>query len=258
MKRSIKSLIDYIMSATDGEIGHVVDFYFDDKTWTIRYLIVETGDWLTGRKVLIAPQALLQTNWENGTFPVNLTKDQVKKSPNIDTDIPVSRQQEMLLNEHYPWTNYWSNGIGIGGMGTSGMIMPMRESVKDEIDEKNNANKEGPRTDHHLRSAEMVIGNKIKAIDGDIGEIEDFIIDDISWELNFLVIDTGHWFPGKKVLLSPKWIKEIKWDNSTIVIDHTQDQIKNSPEYYPHQLINEVFEKNYYDYYGDRFYHEKQ
>ena len=258
MKRSVKSLIGYLMGAADGEIGKVKDFYFDDKTWTIRYLIVETGDWLSDRKVLISPQALLSTNWENGTFPINLTKEQIENSPDIDTDMPVSRQQEIQLYEHYPWTNYWGSGMGVGGMGTSGMIMPMRESVAEEIDEKNHLYDKESHGDHHLRSAETVIGYKIKAKDGDIGDIEDFIIDDISWELIFLVVDTGHWFPGKKVLLSPKWIKEIKWDVSSIVIDRSEHQVKNSPDYYPHQLINEVYEKNFYDYYGDRLYHEKQ
>jgi len=96
MKRSVKSLTGYLMGASDGEIGKVIDFYFDDKTWAIRYLIVETGDWLSGRKVLISPQALLSTNWENGSFPINLTKEQIENSPNIDTDMPVSRQQEII------------------------------------------------------------------------------------------------------------------------------------------------------------------
>ena len=113
MVRNINSLIGYSVKATDGTIGIVDDFYFDDETWTIRYLIVESGDWLSGRKVLISPQALLPTNWENETFPINLTKKQIKKSPNIDTDMPVSRQQEIQLNEYYPWTNYWVSGMGI-------------------------------------------------------------------------------------------------------------------------------------------------
>jgi len=148
--------------------------------------------------------------------------------------------------------------MGVGGMGTSGMIMPVGDSAAEEIDKKNHLYDQESHGDHHLRSAETVTGYKIKARDGDIGDIEDFIIDDISWELIFLVVDTGHWFPGKKVLLSPKWIKEIKWEISNIVVNLTEHQIKNSPEYYPHQLINEVDEKIFYDYYGDRLYHEKQ
>lgn len=258
MKRSIKSLMGYMIGATDGEIGKVKDFYFDDEAWTIRYLVVETGDWLSGRKVLISPQALLTTNWENETFPVNLTKKQIENSPDIDTDAPVSRQQEIELHEYYPWASYWLSNMGMGAMGTSGMILPVRASVSEEINEKNHESDKKPHVDHHLRSAESVISYTVKAKDGDIGNIEDFIIDDITWELIFLVVDTGHWFPGKKVILSPKWIKEINWDISNIVIDHTAYQVKNSPEYYPHQLINEVYEKSFYDYYGDRLYQGKQ
>ncbi len=111
MKRSIKSLIGYTMGATDGEIGKVKEFYFDDESWTIRYLIVETGSWLSGRKVLISPDALLTPDWQQKVFPVNLTKKQIKNSPHIDTEKPVSRQQEMKLYEHYPWTSYWEGSL---------------------------------------------------------------------------------------------------------------------------------------------------
>jgi len=256
MKRSVKSLLGYMMGATDGEIGKVKDFYFDDKTWTVRYLIVETGNWLSGREVLISPQALLTPNWENGTFPVNLTKEQIQNSPAIDTDVPVSRQQEMGLYEHYSWPNYWGGGTGIGAMGTSGMIIPMRDSVGEEIYENAHPVAIESHGDHHLRSAETIIGYNIKAKDKAIGDVEDFIIDDISWKLIFLVADTGNWFSGKKVLLAPKWIKEINWDIAGVVINLSEDQVKNSPEYYPHQLVNEVYEKKLYDYYGDTFFHE--
>jgi uncharacterized protein YrrD len=253
MKRSLKSLIGYTMSATDGEIGKVKDIYFDDETWTIRYLILETGNWLSSRKVLISSQALLPTNRENEAFPINLTMKQIENSPDINTDLPVSRQQEIQLYEYYPWTEYW-----VGGMGTTGMSMPMRESVGEEISEKAHEAVLKLHGDHHLRSAEKLIDYKIEAKDGDIGDIEDFIIDDVTWKMIFLVVDTGDWFPGKKVLLSPKWIKEINWDVSRIVVNLTEHKVSNSPEYDPHQLINEVYEESFYDYYGDRHHDEKQ
>jgi sporulation protein YlmC with PRC-barrel domain len=234
MKRSVKSLIGYTMSATDGEIGKVEDIYFDDETWTIRYLILETGDWLSARKVLISSQALLPTNLENETFPINLTKKQIENSPDINTDMPVSRQQEIQLYEYYPWTDYW-----VSGMGTTGMSTPMRESVSEEILEKTHEAVKKLHGHHHLRSAEKLIDYKIEAKDGHIGDIDD-------------------WFPGKKVLLSPKWIKEINWDVSSIVINLTEHKVRNSPEYDPHQLINEVYEESFYDYYGDRHHDEKK
>lgn len=114
MKRNIKSLIGFTIGATDGEIGKVTEFYFDDETWTIRYLIVETGSWLFGRKVLISPIALLTPDWENKIFPINLTKEQIKNSPDIDTERPVSRQQELDMYAHYPWGTYWGSGFYAG------------------------------------------------------------------------------------------------------------------------------------------------
>ena len=105
MKRAIKNLIGFTMGATDGEIGKVTDFYFDDLTWTIRYFVVDTGNWLLNRKVLISPEALLDVDWTNKIFPINLTKEQIKNSPALETDQPVSRQHEMELYAHYPWTN---------------------------------------------------------------------------------------------------------------------------------------------------------
>lgn len=249
MKRSINSLIGYTMGATDGEIGKVKEFYFDDESWTIRYLIVETGNWLSGRKVLISPEAVLTPDWDTKVFPVNLTKKQIENSPDIDTEKPVSRQQEMKLYEHYPWTSYWG-GLWAGGMGTAGMMMPMSVPFEQAI--QNEANTAGRQTDDnpHLRSTDNVTGYNIKATDGEIGDMEDFIIDDNTWKIHFMLVDTGNWFPGKKVLISPKWIKEIKWDTSTVLVSASVEHVKNSPEYQPGQEINESYEANLQNYYG--------
>jgi uncharacterized protein YrrD len=242
MKRSMKSFIDYAIGATDGEIGKVKEVYFDDHTWTIRYLIVETGSWLNGRKVLISPVALLTTDWKNKTFPVNLTKEQIKNSPDIDTELPVSRQEEIKLYEHYSWGSYWGGGnFGLG------VPVSMYDVIIDE--DKKNTGKE-IEGDPHLRSSHKVTGYSIKATDGRIGEIEDFIIDDGAWKINFLVVDTGHWFPGKKVLISPEWIKEIDWLTSSVIINASVERVKNSPEYDASQPVNEAYEENLHDYYG--------
>lgn len=245
MKRSLNNLIGYTIGATDGEIGKVKDFYFDDHTWTIRYLIVETGSWLNERKVLISPQALLMPDWEGEVFPVNLTKDQVKNSPDIDTQQTVSRQQEIILNEYYPWTSYWGGGIWGAGMGMGGMMMQTHEPIVETLPE----GKE-PEVISHLRSTHHVNKYSIKAIDGDIGEVEDFLIDDSNWQMDFIIVDTGHWFPGKKVLISPKWIKEIDWDTSSVVVNTSVEHIKNSPEYYPKQTLSDDYVINLHDYYG--------
>ncbi|TDD97523.1 PRC-barrel domain-containing protein [Flavobacterium cellulosilyticum] len=249
MKRNIKSLIGFTMGATDGEIGKVTEFYFDDHTWTIRYLIVETGSWLNHRKVLIATEALVKPDWEHEIFPVNLTKDQIKNSPDIDTEQPVSRQHEIEMYDYYPWRTYWGSNYGIMGLGTSGMMMQVREPLEEAVHNANNKEAKDSSGDPHLRSTHKVKGYAIHATDGEIGDVEDFIIDDSSWKLDFLVVDTGSWFPRKKVLISPSLIEEIDWDSSTVVVSATEDEVKKSPEYNADQDVNEVYKKEIDNYY---------
>jgi len=255
MKRNIGSLIGFTMGATDGEIGKVKDFYFDDHTWTIRYLIVDTGGWLSGRKVLISPQSLLNTDWENKVFPVNLTKEQVENSPDIDTDQPVSRQQEIELNQYYPWT-FWGDGFGPGslwggGIGTTGMMMgtltPFGGIPYGDENDQEPKKVEG---DPQLRSCDQVKGYTISATDGAIGDVEDFIVDDNNWKIDFIEVDTGNWLPGKKVLISPSWIKDIDWPTSSVAVNASIDQVKNSPEYNPDQPLTEEYQSHLHQHYG--------
>lgn len=254
MKRRIENLTGFTIGGTDGEIGKVKEFYFDDETWTIRYIIVETGSWLFNRKVLISPEALLSPDWEGKVFPVNLTKEQIENSPDIDTEKPVSRQHEIELHAYYPWTSYWGGGIWAGGMGTTGMMtspaIPFEAAIHENIGIDEAANP-------HLRSTYKVTGYNIKASDGEIGDVDDFIIDDSTWEIVFMLVDTGNWFPGKKVLISPTWIKEVEWDNSTVIVDASADQVKNSPEYRPSQEISESYEANLQNYYGKFISHKR-
>jgi uncharacterized protein YrrD len=249
MKRNIKSIIGFSMGATDGEIGTVKEIYFDDLSWTVRYLIVETGNWLNGRKVLISPQALLTPDWENKIFPINLTKEKIKNSPNIDTDQPVSRQHEIEMYGYYPWTTYWGGGMWSGGMGVSGMMTQAREPLVEAVKREEGTNTKDDHVDFHLRSTHNVTGYTIHATDGKIGDVEDFIVDDTSWKLDYLVVDTGHWFPGKKVLISPQLVEEIKWDNSEIKINVSEAIVKNSPEYKPGETISDEDHANLKNYY---------
>ena len=109
MLRTINDLEDYAIRATDGDIGHVKDVYFDDETWVVRYLVVDTGTWLSSRKVLLSPIAIGQPNWTDKVLPASITKDQVENSPDINTKKPVSRQQEIRLLEYYGYPYYWGN-----------------------------------------------------------------------------------------------------------------------------------------------------
>lgn len=249
MKRSIKSLEGFSLKETDGEIGKVDEFYFDDLSWTIRYLVIKTGNWFSGKKVLISPKALSTPDWENEELPVNLTKSQIEKSPDIDTDKPVSRQREEELNSYYTWDPYWgadAHGAGIFGAMPSDLYES--EIAQPEIVQPSQAENQAD-NDPHLRSSSEVKGYTIHATDGEIGKVTDYIMDDSNWKINYLVVETGDWLNSKFVLLSTCWIKEVKWDNQIVIVDVTTAEIENCPIYDPSQPINEVDEKNLYDYY---------
>jgi uncharacterized protein YrrD len=229
MQYNINSLIGFTLGATDGEIGKVEAFYFDDHSWTIRYLVVKTGSWLFGRKVLISPQAINKTAWDSMSFPVNLSMDQVRHSPDIDTEKPVSRQEEIKLYEHYPWLSYWGSGLYPADESMLGTANFLPVADDDKL-KKEKENTDQP-ADKHLRSTEEITGYRIHAIDGEIGYIDDYIIDDQSWKIEFFVVDIRKWLDGKKVLISPKWVKELDWENSQALADLSVDSVKNSPEF---------------------------
>lgn len=241
MQRNLNSLIGFHMGATDGEIGKVKDFYFDDESWTVRYLVVKTGSWLSDKKVLISPSSIGIPDFKEKIFPTSLTKDHIRNSPDIDTDKPVSRQHEMDLNRYYAWPQYW--GAGFYGGGAAGMVTPVERRDEQDYDSANQAN------DQHLRSADEVEGYSIHAIDGEIGKVKNYIVDDQTWEIRFIVVDTGNWLSGNKVLISPSWIRELRWDESEIVADLTKDAIKNSPEYDESMTLDHVYQRKLHEYY---------
>jgi uncharacterized protein YrrD len=222
MQRIISILIGNNLDATDGEIGKVQDFYFDDHTWTIRYLVVKTGFWLSGRKVLISPQALLNHSWESGIFPVNLTKEQVKHSPDIDTAKPVSRQQEEELTDYYPWQPYWQTAFVPGEVWG---IIPSTPVIEPGLIRETEPNR-NPVKDPHLRSYQEVKNYHIHASNGAIGHVNDFILDEQTWQISYLVVATHDWFGGRKVLVAVRHIKTIEWETGKLVVDLTVEDIK--------------------------------
>ena len=227
MQRNIKSLIGYTMGATDGEIGKVEEFYFDDKNWAIRYLVVKTGSWLFGRSVLISPIALQKPDWARREFPVNFTKDQVSNSPDIDTHKPVARQHEIALYEHYAWQPYWGSGFYSGGLWG---VMPPAPLFDERIpkDDDITTNVQSDNGDLHLRSTQRITGYHIHTTDDEIGHVTDFVIDDKTWQILYFVIDTSNWIGGQKVLISVSDIKEVKWELSKVIVDITTDAVKSS------------------------------
>ncbi len=221
MKRNINSLIGYKIAATDGELGEVTDFYFDDKAWTIRYLIVDTGSSLSNRKVLISPEVVARGFREPGKFRVNITVDQVRNSPHIDTQLPVSRQQREILHKHHAWENFWEASF----MGTGdGDVEIATGDVKPDEDFF-------AKYDIHLRSVEDVSGYGIHAYDGEFGHVNNFILDDETWQITQLVIDTRKWLSGHKVLIDVAHVLAVQWRNYEVYVDLKIDQLDHSMEY---------------------------
>lgn len=242
MKRSITSIIGYSIKAIDGEIGKIKEFFFDDETWTVRFVIVKTGNWLTGSRVFISPEALIASDWDDENFKVNLTREQIRNSPEIDIAKPFSRQQEIRIFDYYELNSYGSCGI---------IAREIKKTGKNGSD-KEEASSATLKSygNNLLHSTRKVIGYTISAVDGVIGKIDDFIFNDRNWKLDFMVVDNVDWNPDEKVIISPKRIKEIKWESSAVTVNTMVDLVKDSPEYDPNLPIGEVYEAdldNHYD-----------
>ncbi|MFZ0737280.1 MAG: PRC-barrel domain-containing protein [Candidatus Acidiferrales bacterium] len=241
--RRTKDLSQYTIAAIDTDIGKVCDFYFDDEQWTIRYVVVATGDLLLGRKVLISPLALQHPAWSPLHIHAKLTWEQVENSPSIDLHKPVSRQHEAEHHDHYGLPYYWE-GTGVWGSWPDPKALaeaPQAES-KSEI---KNASK-----DVHLRSTHEVTGYHIKATDGEIGHLEDFLFNDETWEIRYAIIDTKNWWPGKQVLLRPQWIDRVSWAEREIFIKMSRKTIRNSPEWNPDLPLSREYELRLHQHYG--------
>ena len=248
----------YSLRATDGEIGTVKDLYFDDAHWTVRYVIVDTGGWLTGRQVLISPYVLGEPDADCRELPVSLTRAKVKDSPGIEEDRPVSRQHETMLRDYYDWPAYWAAPGWVGAAPTmGGAYMPgfggvptmqrPRSRVEEEVEDRLIYQQE--HADPNLRSAQEVGGYRIEATDGAIGHVEDFLIDASGWEVRYLIVDTRNWLPGRKVIVSPGWVKEISWDENRVYLDLSREEVQNSPEYSADARIDRAYEERLWMHY---------
>ncbi len=227
MLRQAKDFRNYQLRARDGDIGRAEEFYFDDRYWTVRYLVVETRGWLSGRQVLISPYALYKVDGPEKVLPVSLTKKQIEDSPSLNSDQPVSRQFELDYHGYYRWPYY---GYGTELWGPYALPSQNNEARRDaHLLEKQS-------WDPNLRSTKDVSGHTIQALDGPIGHVEDFIIDDETWTIRYLVVETKNFWPGKHVLVSPQWVQRVSWSEKTVFINLTCELIRQAPEFSPETL----------------------
>jgi hypothetical protein len=218
---STDHLEKYDVVAIDGEIGSLRGFFFDETSWRIHYFILDTGSWLPGRKVIISPQAFKRFDHDEKKAYVSLTKEKIESSPEVNEDEPLSQDLSARTDRYYNWS---------GGLGTSTRLQSTRDLIDSYID----------------------------AQDGDLGHVEDFIVDLESWEIRYMVVDTANWWPGKKVLISPRWIQSLKWADKKVHVDLTKEQIKNSPEYTPGEIPARDYEERLYGHYGRSGYWQQE
>jgi hypothetical protein len=238
MLLSIKQLYGGKLHATDGEIGHVKDFYFDDQKCVVRYVVVDTGSWLSGRLVLIAPHAFANLDQNTAFLPVNLTRQQIENSPPIESHKPVSRQYEEEYYRYYGWPSYWM-GEGIWGLSAFPVVSPppspmpivspppspVRGEAAGESGRAAKAN------DPHLRSTHAVTGYHLQTREETIGHVTDFMMDDKSWAICHLVAGTGTWFSGKEIVISPSHVDRIHYADSKVFVNLTKEAILQAPEF---------------------------
>jgi hypothetical protein len=269
MLRQSSELIGYSVRATDGLIGTVSDLLFDDESWTLRWAVVDTGEWLSGREVLLPPSAFGTPDAERRHFPMDLTRRQIEDSPELSEHEPVSRQKETELYSHYGWLPYWYPGTDpmSGAPGYPGYVPlpggagpavsptaggPARmppEAVEGQRAEGDDI-RSGLAGEPHLRSIKEVTEYYVHATDGDIGHIEEFLIEDGSWTIRYLVVDTKNWWPGKMVLVSPEWIDSINWGDEHVYVRQTREQIRTSPEYDPSVSVERAYEERLHGHYN--------
>jgi hypothetical protein len=252
MLRSIKDMEGSTIGATDGIIGRVRDFYFDDEAWVIRYLVVDAGEGQLQRSVLISPISIGQPNWSEKILPTSLTRSQVKGSPDIDTDKPVSRQQEMGYLGYYGYGSYWGGG-GLWGASLYPDVLQAgllhRESRTDKAATEGVVGQH-QHDDPHLRSSNAVRRYYVHASDGDLGHVEGFLIEEKSWAIRYLIVNTSNWWLGHEVLIAPQWIDHVDWAQSTVSVGLTREAIKRSPPCHSAAPLDREQEAGIHTHYG--------
>jgi hypothetical protein len=258
MLRRFGSMKGYAIAAADGELGSFEDFYFDDASWTVRHLVIDTGTWLSGRRVLLSPRSIIGTDASGQRFLTNLTRAQVERSPDAESERPVSRQHEIDLAGYYGYPFYWT---GPYRWGATPYPMPAGGEFPPPATASPSA-EPGPDTsalrgDPHLRSATEVIGYGIDATDGELGHVNDYLIDEEAWAIRYLIVDPRNWWPNADVLVGVDWLTGVSWERRTVGVDMTREAVRNAPEWRPETVVDREWETRLHGHYGRPGYWER-
>ena len=240
--RRIRDITELTLYGIDGQVGTVQELYFDDQNWAVRYLVVRTGGWLMGRDVLIAPIAITGIDDAEASMRIHLMKEQIEHAPSIENTQPISRQYEEAYYRHFSWAPYWQLDTTMWGSPipyTDASTASLMEPLPPESPEQS-----------HLRSSAEVTGYGIRAQDGEIGHMEDLVIDDEEWVIRYVEVDTGNWLPGKKVLVQTGRIRQFDWQSRSVTMSLTRYAIESAPAYDPSKLITPDYEVRLFKHYG--------
>ena len=208
--------------ATDKTAGTVRDLLFDDRTWQVRFLVVHSGRWLTGRSELLTPDVVDHADWMARQLSVRLTVDEVRQSPSADEYPPASQGREFQKSQLITWDAYWTGWL-------------------DDSEEV---------ADPHLDSVKEVTGYHLVAGDGEIGHVADFLVDDASWTIRYLVMDTRNWLPGKHALVVPSLVESFDWSERQVRVRLSRNQLRAAPAFEVAVPVTREYEEKLCEYYG--------
>jgi hypothetical protein len=241
MLRSLNEFLGYVLHAEDGELGQCKDFLVDDRGWYVRYLVGDTRKWLPGRKVLLPPARMGDPDFSGRRLPLSLSKQQIKESPPLEENAPITRQYEVMWFDHYGISEYWLEEDKLG----------MTENLTAiPVARRESATARQAQEESHVLSVKEMIGETITATDGDVGHLADLLVDLRDWKVRYAVVDTRNWLPGKQVCVSiacVEWVDHVK---DRVGIGLSKEKIKNSPEYNPVVPMTEAYQVVLHDYYG--------
>ena len=223
MLHNLKHIHGHKLAASDGTIGHVKDFYFDDKTWAIRYLVADTGDWLAGKQVLLSPYAFGRLEHDGKVLSINLTRKQIEDSPSIELHRPISRQFEQNYYNYYGWPTYWE-GDSLWGPNEYPAFTPSPRAYEFQAYDYTNWD------DIHLRSTNEVMSYSIEASDGSLGSVSGFLVDRKKWLIRELAVETGHWYSGKEILIPTGKIERISYKDTQVFVNLSKGNLERTEE----------------------------
>jgi hypothetical protein len=275
MQQSANNLLDFIIIGSDGYLGPLRDIYFDDGEWTFRYLVIEIAEPDTTSRYLISPLSIKQISFERKEIYIRLDQEKIINSPEIDVNLPISRQNEIALRRYYEWPVYWGETEFLDTPPHSGLEKPLIpfdterfadeppeflsdendeltgiEPIDDELLETDFAHSEEDVTyNSELRSYIELLGYRIQCTDSDSSFIADLIYDDIDWIIKYIVLNLGNSLTNELILMTLHWVNGINWSKSRMLVTLDQQQLNSAPRYTKNQKITKEYEKNIFDYY---------